>query len=50
MGYAKELKRIHKEFLASQGLKSKDYELVKEDAESFTFHNKRTGKKEIFRR
>lgn len=50
MGYVKELKRIHKEFLAERGLKSKDYKLISEDAESYTFYNQRTGKEEVFRR
>ncbi len=50
MEYAKELKRVHKEFLAGRGLKSKDYKLISEDAESYTFYNQRTGKEETYRR
>jgi len=40
----KKLKRRHKEFLASQGMNSKDFLIVKDLAECYKFYHKPTRK------
>lgn len=46
----KKLKRRHKEFLASQGLNSKEYLFIKESAECYEFYSKKTGQPVPIRR
>lgn len=40
----KKLKRRHKEFLASQGMNSKEFLIIKDLAESYEFYHKPTKK------
>lgn len=40
----KRLKRKHKKFLSSQGCDPKDFLIITEDHESYTFFNKVTNK------
>lgn len=40
----KKLNRNQKEFLSKQGLNSKDFLISRQDSESYTFYNVKTGK------
>ena len=46
----KVLKLRHKKFLDRQGVDHEDYLIVKEEADSYTFYNKHTGKLVCVRR
>ena len=46
----KVLKLRHKKFLGRQGVDPEDYLIVKEEADSYTFYNKHTGKLVCVRR
>jgi hypothetical protein len=50
MDRLKYLKRVHKEFLASQGIDQREYLFISEDAESYTFYHIHSGKEFCFRR